>query len=313
MTQNGEIISFPTTSELNRILGEGPIDLISPFYSGWSLQKLMPDRHSRVRFITRLPSSFLSPPPFLENDPKPLQAAMSRLGNALTVYALPHVHAKLYLTPATGWVGSSNFTRNGFSGIGELLLRFSPPSRALRRTFDIFRVRAKPVTEENIQFLVDNVRLGLTRLSPDLDAGKDSPDASIDAVSSYDDFAKWLKGRNGNENALYINERMHNKYRMSGHVYSGFHGTFIFLRENQVIGRELLKTPGLPIPDKILDELSKFVRRYGDKFGGPRGGTWRSKLSVRLGGVQTGGGAGDVMVKRLLIEVPRYMNHKHLL
>jgi hypothetical protein len=223
------------------------------------------------------------------------------------------VHAKLYLTAATGWVGSANFTKTGFSGIGELLLRFNPPSDELRKTFDAFRVKAKPVTKENIQFLVENVRLGLTKLSPDLDAGKDSADAPIDALSSYEDFENWIEGRKENEIATYISQRMHNKYRMSGHVYSGFHGTFAFLRENLIMGRQLLKIQELPIPDAILNELSKFIKRYGDKFGGPRGGTWRSKLSVRLGGVHMGGGAGDVMVKRLLIEVPRYMNHKRLL
>jgi len=100
---------------------------------------------------------------------------------------------------------------------------------------------------------------------------------------------------------------------MSGHAYSGFHGTFSFLSKNPEIGRTLLTQHGLPIPAEILDKLAEFVRDHGHKFGGPRGGTWRSKLSQRLGGVHIGGGAGDVLVKRLLIEVPRYMREKELL
>jgi hypothetical protein len=313
MISETQIIAFPTIRELNRIISQDRIDIISPFYSRWALAKLAPTRHSKIRFITRLPTTYSSPPPFLDNDPRPLKESMSRLGSALSVYALPHVHAKLYLNPLHAWLGSANFTRTGFSGIGELLMCFNPPLEELRSTFDHFKTTATRVTEENLQYLVENVRSGLTRLSPHLDTVKDSGDASIETTASYEDFKKWIEARRGDEIAAYISSRSHNKYRMSGHVYSGFHGTFIFLRDNQDIARELLKIRRLPIPERILNELSPFVERYGDKFGGPRGGTWRSKLSVRLGGVHTHGGAGDVMVKRLLIEVPRYMRYKRLL
>ena len=313
MTNEGKIIAFPTLTEFNRIIADDAIDIISPFYSRWALERLTPSRHFRVRFITRLPITFSTPPPFLDNDPQPLKEAMTRMGSAFRVFALPRVHAKLYLTATAGWLGSANFTHSGFSGIGELILRFTPPSADLRRTFTTFRSKATPVTEKNIQFLVDNVRSGLTKLRPDLDIGKGSADASIEDAVSYGDFEKWLERQIASENATYISQRMHNKNRMSGHSYSGFHGTFSFLRKNQAIGRQLLELHGLPVSDTVLSELANFVRDYGDRFGGPRGGTWRSKLSVRLGGVHSGGGAGDALVKRLLIEVPRYMSHKGLL
>ena len=313
MSDGIEIIPFPKISELNRILSESRVDIVSPFYSAWALQKLTPKRHSSVRFITRLPTSFSSPPPFLDNNPRPLAEAMSRLGDSLIVYGLPNVHAKLYLTATSGWLGSANFTRTGFSGIAELLLRFTPPSEDLRDAFNMFRNEAVRVTDKNVEFLVANVQSGLTRLRPDLEVGKTSRDAPIEDAISYDDFEKWLVRNKRNENAGYIVARIHNKFRMSGHAYSGFHGTFSFLSKNPEVGRRLLNIRRGVIPGDILDRVSTFVQQYGGRFGGPRGGTWRSKLSVRLGGIHTGGGAGDTLVKRLLIEVARYMRYKDLL
>lgn len=305
-----EIIAFPTVATLNRILANEAVDIISPFYSGWSLGRLNPERHSRIRFITRLPTTFASPPPFLDNDPRPLQRALDRMGGALSVYAMPRVHAKLYLSARSAWLGSANFTRTGFSGIGEVLLRFTPPLPELVRTFSTFERRSTRVTEANIDFLVDSVRSGLTTLTPRF-AATDSGDTPIDDAVSYVDFGKWIERRTTSD-AAYVADRIHNKYRMSGHAFSGFHGVFSFLKRNPAIAKRLLRQVRLPIPDDILSNLAVFVAKYGDKFGGPRGGTWRSKLSVKLGGVHTGGGAGDVMVKRLLLEVPRYMRDKRL-
>ena len=298
-------IAFPTFAELNRILGEDRIDIVSPFYSRWALQRLMANRHSEVRFITRLPTSFASPPPFLDNDPRPLSEAMSRLGRALVVYALPNVHAKLYFTTNSGWLGSANFSRNGFSGVGELLLRFTPPSEDLRRAFNLFRSKAVIVSQTNVEKLAKNVRAGLTRVRRDLDVGQIPADVPVEAAASYADFETWLGKIRDREAANYIVDRIHNKNFMSGHAYSGFHGTLSFLLGNPKIAHELLKVRDLLIPEYILDRLAKFVRRFGPRFGGPRGGSWRSKLSVRLGGVHVGGGAGDVLVKRLLVQVPR--------
>jgi len=292
MSEARKIIAFPTISEFNRILNEDEIDIVSPFYSGWALEKLKAKRHSKVRFVTRLPVTFFSPPLFLDNDPRPLRDTMLRLGSAFTVFALPNVHAKLYLTATSGWLGSANFTRTGFSGIGELLLRFTPPLEELRRTFNLFKSKATPVTADNVQFLVENVRSGLTRLSPDLDVGKRSGDASISDAVSYRDFERFLERKKGSENAIYIRQRIHNKNFMSGHAYSGFHGIFRFLEKNPAFGRVLLKLRRPLIPNNILTKVADFVEEFGDQFGGPRGGSWKSKLSVRLGGVQTRGGAG---------------------
>jgi hypothetical protein len=50
---------------------------------------------------------------------KPLKHAMDQLGSALMVFALPTVHAKLYLAQEQAWLGSANFTRNGFSKKGS--------------------------------------------------------------------------------------------------------------------------------------------------------------------------------------------------
>src|SRR5438477_614861 len=91
------IIDFPPGSTLTRIMNSDRLDIISPFYSGWALRKLENRNHSHVRLITRLPDQYHSAPPFLDNDPKPLKQTMDRLGSTFSVFAMPTVHAKLYV------------------------------------------------------------------------------------------------------------------------------------------------------------------------------------------------------------------------
>src|ERR1700730_3917540 len=293
------VIGFPSEPCIDEILDTDTVDIISPFYSGWALRKLQVRSWSRIRLITRLPTQYHSAPPFLDNDPKPLKRAMDRLGSALFVFAFPTVHAKLYITPDQAWLGSANFTRNGFSGKGELLLRIAPSETNLSQTFQTFLRASKKVSRADIIFLDDCVSLGLTTVNPlQRVAGGSggSGDTSVLTAMSYDDFGNGLETQ---ADAQYIRDRILNKNRMSGHVYSGFHGIFAFILKNPELGRNLLRRRRSD-DSEILDKLGDFVRRYGARFGGPRGGTWNSKLSTRIGGTQSGGGAGDVVVKHLL-------------
>src|SRR5690242_628240 len=105
MLEVSDIIARPDQSVLRHITRGAEIDIISPFYSGWSFRELERSRHSRVRFVTRLPNEFGSPPSFMDNDPRPLHAVMTRLGPLFEVYALPDVHAKLYLNEKSAWFG----------------------------------------------------------------------------------------------------------------------------------------------------------------------------------------------------------------
>lgn len=305
-----DVISFPPESLLDDMLrGADRIDIISPFYSGWSLGKLKKNNLSKIRIITRLPNQYHTAPAYLDNDPKSLKRAMDQLGSALAVFALPTVHAKLYLTDHQAWLGSANFTRNGFSEKGELLMRVSPSGELLPEIFRTFLKASKKVSQPNVEFLISCVEAGLTKIAPTQNFNFGSGDISVSETVSYEDFGRWIESR---DDSIYIRDRMMNKNRMSGHVYSGFHGVFSFISKNPSIGRQLLKSKQSGDTD-VLDRLSEFVRQYGAKFGGPRGGTWNSKLSIRIGGTQSGGGAGDAVVKQLLISIPKYMRHKNLL
>lgn len=307
------VLTFPKDDELERILDHGSIDIISPYYSGWALDKISPRDNSKVRLITRLPTDCYSPPPFLDNDPKPLLSTMERLGAAFSVYGLPTVHAKLYINATSAWAGSANLTKTGFSGVGELLLRFTPATGELKNAFDEIKAKSKQVSTENVRKLVTSLDLGLTHIRPTVDIPQGAAVAPVTSAGSYQDFELWLKTRVKGEQANYIIARIHNYNFMSGHTYSGFHGVSSFLVMNKAIAYTLLPLKEPPIPGEILDKLAGFVNKYGHKFGGPNGGTWNKKLSVRLGGTHSGGGAGDVVVKRLLILIPKYLSERGLL
>lgn len=305
-----DVIEFPSKSIFDEITDGDTLDIISPFYSAWSIGRLPARPTTRIRLITRLPEQYHSAPFVLENDPRPLKKAMDKLGSRLTIFALPSVHAKLYICPQTAWLGSANFTRNGFSGKGELLLRISPVQDNIRATFHRFIGQSVRVQATDVSFLINCLRDGITKLALQPSAGGALGD-NLETIASvsYEEFATWLASR---PDAGYILDRVSNKNRMSGHVYSGFYGVSAFLRLNPKLGRALAKSePGAE--SMTLEKLADFVRKYGSKFGGPRGGTWNSKLSIRLGGLQSGGGAGDVVVKHLLPLVASYLRHKRVI
>ena len=303
------VIEFPHKSVFNEILSSDQLDIISPFYSGWALRKLENSSLSRIRLITRLPDQYHSAPPFLDNDPKPLKHAMDRLGTNLSVFALPTVHAKLYVSSDDAWLGSANFTRNGFSGKGELLIQVSPAQENIKQTFCHFLQFATNVRLQDISFLLNCVERGITRVNPLQDVDGGSGDIPALVAVSYEDFGDWLRSRT---DAHYILDRMSNKNRMSGHVYSGFYGLCAFFRKNPKLAVRAMQSEQAD-QSKTLDRLGLFVQQHGALFGGPRGGTWNSKLSTRLGGTQSGGGAGDAVVKHLLPLVARYMRHKKMI
>jgi len=90
-----ETIVAPRPLHLQQILKKGgKLDIVSPFFSGWTLSRLDNPKFSKVRLITRLPSAYYAPPAFVDNDPTPLRKLMGQLGNRLEVYGDPEIHAK---------------------------------------------------------------------------------------------------------------------------------------------------------------------------------------------------------------------------
>jgi hypothetical protein len=318
MPVNFESLGFvvrPIEADLKAILTTARLDVVSPFYSGWSLARLDKPTKTKVRLVTRLPNQFYAPPAFVDNDPKPLRKLMQVMGGRLEIYADPNVHAKLYVGTDATWVGSANLSKNGFSGKGELLLKFSTDAQ-LRAIFGDFKNLARRVTVADMLKLEGFISAGLTAKvpRPETTGGSTtdgSADVTLGASVTFEDFEAWLSPK------VLVHQQirgsLQNKNRMVGHAYSAFHGGLQFLSRNRPIALRLLADPDYSSSDDVRLPLAAFVTAYGANYGGPRGGTWRSKLSTRLGGTQVSGGAGDTLVRRFLVTLPEYMRQRGLL
>lgn len=307
-----ETIVAPKEQHLKQILQPGgTLDIVSPFFSGWTLSRLDDPKFTKVRLITRLPDAYYAPPAFVDNDPTPLRKIMAQLGNRLEVYGDPEIHAKLYVGEADTWLGSANFTRNGFSGKGELLLRFGT-TQDTKKIFSQFLNGRARVQMSDVAKLEDFIKLGLTSKRKPIEPGPgNSADLTVAATVTLEDFTEWLSPSNPMQLAI-INS-LKNKNRMVGHAYSAFNGVLQFLLRNPSIAEAILNNPNAATTNAITTKLTAFIVKYGDKYGGPRGGTWRSKLSTKLGGLQTTGGAGDTVVRRFMATLPTYMRQRSLI
>lgn len=308
-----KIEAYPGESVLKAILKSDNIDIVSPFVSGWSLSKITPSRHRAVSLITRLPDLFHAPVAYLDNDPKPIRSAMERMGNGLIVYALPTVHAKLYLNDGAAWTGSANFTRNGFSGKQELLLK-TEDATPLRNVLKAYKADAYRVRLADIDKLVRWCELGLSKTRQKAPDDGYSPDQAVHVAASFDDFVKWL-GKTGGAKASarqHLYGKVHGDNNMSGHVYPAFNGVLAFLRMNKKYKDKLEDLNDNQIPLEILSATRDFIQKYGNEYRGVKGGYWRNYLSTPLGGMQVRGGAGDIIVKKCLVLLPIYMRARGL-
>lgn len=304
---------YPNETTLKAILKSGNIDIVSPFVSGWSLSKIKPSRHQAVRLITRLPDKFHAPVAYLDNDPKPIRDAMQRMGVKLSIYALPTVHAKLYVNDKSAWTGSANFTQNGFSEKQELLLQCDDTG-PWGPIFTRYKRDSQKVSLSDINKLVRWCELGLSKTRHKAPDGGTSPDQAVQAGASFEDFVDWLGKAVGPKAPIrkHVYDRVRGKNYMSGHVYPAFNGVMAFLRKNPAHRLKLVHLDDSQIPADILSGLKGFIQVHGDEYRGPQGGYWRRYLSVALGGTQVTGGAGNTVVKKCLVLLPNYMNSRGL-
>ena len=155
------------------------------------------------------------------------------------------------------------------------------------------------------------IKLGLTSKRRPVEPGPDnSGELTVAASVTLEDFGAWLSPSNPTQLAI-INS-LKNKNRMVGHAYSAFNGVLQFLLRNPSIAKDIIANPSASTSEGVTSKLTAFIVKYGDKYGGPRGGTWRSKLSTKLGGIQTTGGAGDTVVRRFMVTLPKYMRQRSL-
>lgn len=304
------IYSYPDREVLNDIASGSKISVASPFYSSAALNLIAKRRIKSMVFITRLPTQYIMPSAFIENDPNPLADLFSKMNDRLNVYALPSLHAKLYLKDKMAWVGSANLTLNGFSGKPEIVIRFKDTESYWSGVFSDYRSRANLVSKTDLAKLKKWIDLGLTKVrSQDNTVERPSGETAY-APLTFEDFVEWLAepGQPHSSIRKHILERVKGKNFMSGHVPPAFHGALAFLRLNSEHRNRLERVSDVSIPADILSEFASFVDEYGDEYRGSQGGYWRNYLSTRLGGAQRSGGAGDTVAKKCLVLIPAYLN-----
>lgn len=301
--------TYPNIHLLNEIVTSRNLRAASPFYSSASLQLIDVSRVKSLSFITRLPSQYIMPTAFIENDPSPLLDLVGKLGRRVKLFALPDLHAKLYVSDDCAWVGSSNFTINGFSGKQEIMIQFDGQHKAWSDAYESYRIDAVAVGLTELKKLSEWVSLGLTNVRSPLRSESHSDLGSKRTPLTLEDFIDWLGDATQPMADLrkHLHDRVNGKNYMSGHVPPSFNGAMSFLQINRKYTRALQGVSDHSIPQPLLDEFAAFVRKFGDQYRGSKGGRWRNYLSVRLGGVQVSGGAGDTVAKKCLVLIPAYI------
>lgn len=307
-----KLYSKPGRKVLAEILLGRSLSIASPFYSSSSVRLLDMQKSEKVSLITRLPDQYSMPVAYIENDPTPLKGMLHRHGNQFSLYALPTLHAKLFISEDAVWMGSANFTLNGFSGKQEIIAKFTGSRETWSKIYDSYLAQATRVTHEDLEKLVRWVDSGLTRVHRSPTPDDDEENHTAEVPFSFEDFVLWLQKRSAPLPDLrkHLFDRVNGKNFMSGHVRAGFHGTMTFLAANEDFVSVISSGKSDIVPDPVLKKFAEFVRLHGDEYRGPQGGRWRNYLSTKLGGVQTGGGAGDIVVKRCLALIPKYMDDK---
>lgn len=309
-----EFISHARSAHLDAILDADKVRVASPFLSDGTVARINNNRHKKFELITRLPTTYNYPAAFIENDPRPLRNAMERMGTKFKLYALPTLHAKLYINSSDSWTGSANFTQNGFSGKQELLLRFNGVNAELDRIFCVYKAQAALVSKANLNALISWIDDGLTEVGFRSSNAASTLDEPEGGGASYDSFLKWLAAYKGphKQEAKTLLDRANGGNQMSGHVATGFNGVASFLRMNPDLRARLKAYNNTNFGPEILTPLSNFIKKHGNKYKGPNGGQWRNYLSVKIGGVQTTGGAGNSIVTKSLLLMPYYLDSKNI-
>lgn len=304
------VYPYPDLDVLNEIVSSSQIKVASPFYSSASLKLITKGGAKNITLITRLPTQYIMPSAFIENDPKPLSELFSEMNDGLKLYALPSLHAKLYLQEQRAWVGSSNMTLNGFSGKPEIVIRFKDQEKYWDGIFSDYCRHANPVSKVDLEKLQRWIDLGLTKVSSQDNTAERPSGETTYAPLTFEDFVEWLDEPRQPHASIrrHILDRVKGKNFMSGHVPPAFHGAMAFLRRKGEYRKRLMKVDDTSIPSDIISDFASFVKKHGDEYRGSRSGYWRNYLSARLGGAQRSGGAGDTVAKKCLVLIPAYVN-----
>ena len=305
----GQVYTHPDRTVLKAVLSGRRLMMVSPFYSSASLRLIDSKNMKNISFITRLPTQYIMPPAFIENHPLALAGLLEKMKNRLKLFALPDLHAKMYQNENATWIGSSNFTINGFSGKPEILIRFDEENTTWSPVFDTYLENSIRVRRKDLKKLSRWISLGLTKVRTQHHTADSLSGETRKSPLTFEDFVEWLSDAGQPHPTIrkHIHDRVRGKNYMSGHVPQAYNGTMSFLRMNSGLLPDIEKAEDESIPNHILEELASFVRKFGDEYRGPRGGYWRNYLSTKLGGRQVNGGAGDTIVKKCLVLAPSYI------
>jgi len=179
----------------------------------------------------------------------------------------------------------------------------------MSRYYESYRNDAVAVGLSELKKLSEWVSLGLTNVRSPLRSESHSDFGSKRTPLTLEDFIDWLGDHTQPMASLrkHLHDRVNGKNYMSGHVPPSFNGAMSFLQMNRKYIPALQGISDQSIPQQLLDEFAAFVQRFGDQYRGSKGGRWRNYLSVRLGGAQVSGGAGDTVAKKCLVLIPAYI------
>jgi len=302
-----QLYSHPDESLLENIVGDHSLYIASPYYSDWASEKIDGNIVSDLVFLTRLPCEYNRPPAYIENHPSAIISLYQRIDN-ITVHTLSTLHAKIYMNSKSAWIGSSNFSRNGFSGYEEVLAETLQPANEIVDAFDSYLAASTVVGLSELQKLASWIDAGLTTV-----LNSRTPEAPVRQNAyppfSIEDFEVWLEESSAphSEVRSIILAQLNGRNQMSGHVRHAFNGVLSFFRFHPGSLPLVRPCDYSDIPDTVLGELREFIIAHGDEYRGDGGGYWRNYLSTNIGGTQTRGGAGDAVVKRCLILIPHYI------
>lgn len=139
----------------------------------------------------------------------------------------------------------------------------------------------------------------------------------MSGVDDKADFVAWL-GTLSSADALYALIRHQNgtlssgnASNMSGHFHSGFFGIRGFMRAYPAYQGGLRNISWSSVfwksHPQLEHDFAQFVQAHWLSFPGQKGGDWRKKLPLRLGGLPSrGGGRGSGLISRMLILLDQY-------
>ncbi|WOI52588.1 hypothetical protein [Parvularcula sp. LCG005] len=304
------LYTHPDADLLKTIVDSPNLRVASPYYSEVALRVIDENTVRDMVFITRLPYEFNRPPAFIENDPAPIISLYKRI-QRFTLYALPTLHAKIYINYRCAWIGSSNFSTNGFSSQEEIIAEIPQPANEIVNAFDSYIGVSRPIKLTEVQQLAHWIDAGLTKVL-NAQTSQISERGSVHPPYSIEDFEVWLQEPTAPHSEIRrtILNQLHGKNQMSGHVKHAFNGVLSFFRIYPSNLSSVKCSDYENIPDRTINQLRDFIIEYGDEYRGINGGYWRNYLSSNIGGMQNGGGAGDAVVKRCLVLMPHYIDHK---